>query len=49
MIRTLLHTVVALTLAQLSPASEVVTYPAPAEEPRSQDFEVWADGKPVDV
>ncbi len=30
-------------------ASEVVTYPAPPEEPRSQDFEVWADGKPVDV
>ena len=30
-------------------ASEVVTYPAPPEEPRSQDFEVWADDKPVDV
>ncbi len=30
-------------------ASEVVTYPAPPEEPRSEDFEVWVDGEPVDV
>ena len=30
-------------------ASEVVTYPAPPGEPLSQDFEVRADGKPVDV
>jgi hypothetical protein len=30
-------------------AIEVVTYPAPPGEPLSQDFEVWADGKPVDV
>jgi hypothetical protein len=43
---------VALTVCPLVgavSASEVVTYPAPPEEPRSRDFEVWADGKPVDV
>ncbi len=49
MIRTLILAVVALTLAQPSLASEVVTYPAPPDEPRSPDFEVWVDGKPVDV
>lgn len=30
-------------------AIEVVTFPAPPGEPLSQDFEVWADGKPVAV
>lgn len=43
-----LWTAVALGLAGAASA-EVVTYPAPAEEPRSPDYEVWADGRPVDV
>jgi hypothetical protein len=45
----LLAALTACHFAGTASASEVVTYPAPPGEPLSQDFEVWADGKPVDV
>ncbi len=32
-----------------SAVGEVVTYPAPQGEPLSQEYQVWADGRPVDV
>jgi hypothetical protein len=35
--------------ADARPTGEVVTYPAPAEEPGSPDYEVWANDKPVAV
>jgi len=40
---------VAWALCSGSAGAEVVTYPAPAEEPLSKDYEVRADGKKVDV
>jgi hypothetical protein len=43
-----LWTAVALGLAGAASA-EVITYPAPADEPRSPEYEVWADGRPVAV
>jgi len=39
----------AWVLAGAAVRAEVVTYPAPADEPRSKDYQVWADGKKVDV
>lgn len=39
----------AACLAAVIAGAEVVTYPAPPEEGLSQDYQVWADGKPVDV
>jgi hypothetical protein len=33
----------------LAGSAEVITYPAPTEEVLSPDYEVWADGKKVDV
>ena len=40
---------VAIVFAVATARAEVVTYPAPAGEPLSPDYEVWADGKKVDV
>ncbi len=40
---------VAFVLVAAMARAEVVTYPAPPGEPRSPDYEVWADGKKVDV
>ena len=40
---------VAIVLVAAMARAEVVTYPAPAGEPLSPEYEVWADGKKVDV
>jgi len=44
-----LAALVAWALADAAWGAEVVTYPAPAGEILSKDYEVWADGKKVDV
>ena len=42
-------TLAALVLAAAVAAAEVTTYPAPAGEKLSKDYEIQADGKRVDV
>lgn len=47
-----MRTLLAITACLLSgtaPAAEVVTYPRPAGENAPTDYEVWAEGKKVDV
>jgi hypothetical protein len=41
--------VICLAVCSIGTAGEVVVYPAPEEEVLSVDYEVWAEGKKVDV
>ena len=45
----LLLVLATLTFAPSALAGEVIAYPTPDGEPLSSEYEVWADGKPIDV